>query len=61
MSKPTAAGMILTQFFNKIESVIDDYNERLNGVNKESLTLGEMEELEKRSEVIQQKFDTMGD
>lgn len=51
---------LLNEFLTKVESLIDSYSEAFKHVDSTAMTLGEMEALSKRSDLIQDKFDMLG-
>lgn len=60
MSKESQPSIIMNEFMDAMEKLVDEHTERLKGFSNKDLTLGEAEHLEARSEKLQNKFEAMG-
>lgn len=60
MNQQSEASKIMNDFIDKMEEVLNETAKKLDNVDQNAMTLGEVEAISARSDKLQEKFESMG-
>lgn len=60
MNNESEASKIMNEFVDQMEQLMDATKVKLDKVDKDAMTIGEVARLESRSDALQEKFESVG-